>query len=104
MSQTPKVAFANIAASTTAGNLVSAVPGKSIVVVAAFLVTGGTATDVTFNSASTAITSLIACGANGGAVLGQNWQGWFRTTPGQALTVTTGTGSTTGVNVNYLEI
>lgn len=108
MAQTSKKAFANVNASTTDGVIVSAVAGKSIKVVAAFLVTGGTATNVTFNSkgsgAGTAITSLIADGANGGAVLSYNFDGWFNTNPGEALTVTTGSGSATGVNVSYLEI
>ncbi len=104
MAQTPKFAKANIAQSQTASSIVTAVVGKSIVVTSCFLVAGGTATDITFNSDSTALTSLIADGANGGLALNHNGQGWFRTTPGQALTVTTGAGSTTGINVNYLEI
>ena len=104
MAQTPLFAKANISASTTAGVIVPAVPGKSIVVTSCFLVAGATATDVTFNTASTALTSLIADGANGGLALNHNDFGWFRTVSGEALTVTTGTGSSTGVNVNYLTI
>lgn len=108
MAQTPKRTFANITASTTDGSLIAAVPGKALTIVSAFLVAGATATNVTFNSkgsgAGTAITCLIANGANGGAVLNYNEQGWFNTTPGEGLTCTTGGGSTVGVQLNYLEI
>lgn len=104
MAQTPRFAKANVAQSQTASVIVTAVPQKSIVVTSCFLVAGATATDITFNSNSTALTSLIADGSNGGAVLNHNPFGWFRTVPGEALTVTTGSGSSTGINVNYLEI
>jgi len=108
MAQTPKRAFANVAASQTDSSLVSAVNGKALTIVSAFLVAGGTATNVTFNSKGTgsgiAITALIANGANGGAVLPYNEQGWFNTNQGEALTVTTGSGSTVGIQVTYLEI
>lgn len=108
MAQTPKRTFANISASTTDGALVSAVSGKALTVVSAFLVAGATATNVTFNTkpsgSGTAITCLIANGANGGAVLPYNEQGWFNTNMGEGLTVTTGSGSTVGIQVCYLEI
>lgn len=108
MAQTPKRTFANISASTTDGALVSAVSGKAITVVSAFLVAGATATNVTFNSkgsgAGTAITCLIANGANGGAVLNYNEQGWFNTNASEGLTVTTSSGSTVGIEISYLEI
>lgn len=108
MAQTPKKAFANVAASQTDSSIVAAVALKAIRVVSCFMVTGATATNVTFNSkgsgAGTAITSLIADAANGGAVLNYNPEGWFSTVPGEALTVTTGAGSATGINVSYVEI
>ena len=108
MAQTPRRAFANIAASTTDGALVASVSGKCIVVDSCFLVAGATATNVTFNSkgsgAGTAITTLIANGANGGAVLNYNEQGWFNTNAGEGLTVTTGSGSTVGIQLTYREI
>ncbi len=105
---TPKFAFANVAASQTDSSLVAAVATKKIRVVACVFVAGATATTVTFNSkpagAGTAITSLFADGANGGAVLGFNPVGWFQTTAGEGLTVTTGAGSTTGFTLVYLEV
>lgn len=108
MAQTAKTALANIASGQTDANLVTAVTSKAIRVVSLFAVTGATATNITFNSkpagSGTAISALIACGANGGLVLPYNFDGWFDTNPGEGLSVTTGTGSITGINVTYLEI
>lgn len=105
---TPKFALANVAASTTDGNIVSAVASKKIRVLAAAFMAGGTATNVTFNSkpagAGTAISALFAAGANGGASLPFSPVGWFETTAGQGLTVTTGAGSTVGIVVVYVEV
>lgn len=108
MAQTKLNAFANVAAGQTDVNIVSAVPGKSIKVVQIAMVTAATATNVTYNSkpsgSGTAISPLFANGANGGAVLPYNHEGWFSTTPGQGLSVTTGSGSTTGILVGYITI
>ena len=108
MAQTPKRAFANVAASQTDSSIVSAVPFKSIQVMSCFMVAGSSSTNVTFNTkpsgSGTAITCLIANGANGGAVLNYNETGWFNTNPGEGLTVTTGSGSTVGIQITYLEI
>lgn len=93
--------FVNVAASQTASSVVAAVPGKVIRVLGVVFVTGGTATNATFNSASSAISCLFANAANGGAVLPYAEQGWFQTSPGEALTVTTGSGSTTGIQLIY---
>lgn len=99
-------AFANVAQSQTDSSIVAAVSGKVIRVVAATAVAGGTATNLTFNSkgsgAGTAISPLYANGINGGEVLPFNPSGWFETTSGEALTVTTGAGSTTGILVTYV--
>ncbi len=96
-----KYAFVNVAASATASSVVAAVTGGRIRVISLVVLTGGTATDVTFNSASSAISCKFACAANGGVVLPKSESGWFQTVPGQALTVTTGAGSTTGIQVIY---
>lgn len=105
---TPKYAFANIAASQTDSNLVTAVSSKKIRVLALYMVTGGTATNVTFNSkpagAGSAKSALVADAANGGLVLGFNPVGWFETVSGEGLAVTTGAGSTTGIGVVYVEV
>lgn len=105
---TPTFALANIAASQTDANVVTAVSGKRIRVIGLVVMAGGTATNVTFNSkpggSGVAISMLFACGANGGAVLPFNPVGWFQTVSGEGLTVTTGSGATTGIQVVYIEV
>lgn len=98
--------FANIAASTTDGSLgIAGVSGKRIVVLALAFVAGATETTATFNSkpsgAGSAVSMTFANAANGGAVLPHNPHGWFLTKTGEGLTLTTGAGSTTGVQVVY---
>lgn len=105
----PKRAFANIATATTDGNIVTAVTGKKIRVLAVAALTGATATAITFNSkgsgAGTAISPLFANGANGGEILNFNPLGWFETNSGEALTATTAAaGAATGVLVVYVEV
>ena len=94
----------NQAASGTATEQIAAVTGKVIRVIGLYMATGGTATNITFNSASTAITPLLALGINGTMVLPINEAGWFETVVSEALTVTTGAGSTTGVHLIYVTI
>jgi hypothetical protein len=94
-------AKANIAASQTNSVVVAAVSGKRIRVLAVAFLCGATATDATLNSGSTAISPLFANAANGGAVLPFMPVGWFETAIGEALTLTTGAGSTTGIAVIY---
>lgn len=69
---------------------------------------GATATDATFNSkgsgSGTAVSPLFANAANGGAVLPFHERGWFETELGEALTLTTGSGATTGVLVTYAKV
>lgn len=101
---TPKFAFLNQAASGTAQTVVAAVTSKKIRVLSLSLTVGATATNVTLNSASSAKTCLIACGANGGVIWPHSPVGWFETVSGEALTVTTGAGSTTGIHVVYIEV
>ena len=100
--------FANIAHKTVDGNIVTAVTGKRLRVLGFLFVTGSTATPVTFNSKGssngTAISAQFQNGANGGASGTPNELGWFETSLGEALTLTSGTGSTTGVHVVYQEI
>lgn len=96
---------ANVAASQTDSSVVAAAAGKRVTVESVALLAGGTATNVTFNSkgsgAGVAISALFACGINGGIVLPHNPKGWFETVAGEALTVTTGAGATTGIQVQY---
>jgi hypothetical protein len=105
---TPKYAKADVAASQTDAEIVEAVAGKKIRVLAFFAVCGATATILTFNSkgagAGVAISPNLANGANGGEVVGPNPWGWFETAVGEALTATTGAGSATGIQVVYIEV
>jgi hypothetical protein len=95
----------NTAASQTNESVVAAVAGQRIRVYAMFLVGADTASDVTLNTkpagANTAVTPLMAFGTNGGIVLPYNPKGWFQTAAGDALTVTTGAGGATGIQVIY---
>lgn len=95
-------AVANIAASQTATTLVAAVSGKIIRVISFAHQCGATGTTITYNSDSSAITPLFPNGANGGGVFTDNEKGWFETDVGEALTVTTGAGSTTAILVGYI--
>ena len=101
----PSYALANVGASSTDAAIGAAVSGKKLRVLAAAFVCGATATTATFNSkgsgAGTAISMQFQNAANGGAVLPLNRLGWFETISGEALTLTTGAGSTTGVQVVY---
>lgn len=106
---TPKFAKANVAASTTDGAIVAAVAAKQIRVLSYRLQAGATATNVTFNTkpggAGTAVTELIATGpTTGSSSQGFSPVGHFQTAAGEGLSVTTGTGSTVGVGVVYIEV
>ena len=105
---TPKFAKANVTASSTDSNIVTAVGGKKIRVLSFRIHAAGTATNVTFNSkpagAGTAISELFACGANGGRSEAFSPVGHFESATGEGLTVTTGTGSTCGIGVTYVEV
>lgn len=98
-------AFANVAANSTDSSIVTGVTNRIILVEAVAAECGGTATNITFNSkpagAGTEISAQFQNPANGGFVLPFSEGGWFQTNPGEGLTVTTGAGSTTGVQVVY---
>ena len=101
---TPKFAFSNVAASTTAGTLVAAVTGKKIRVIGFRLNVAGTATNVTLNSASAARTETFQLDARAVWSSGFSQVGHLETNVGEALTVTTGAGSQVGVDVVYIEV
>jgi hypothetical protein len=98
-------AYDTVAASATDSVLVTGITGKKIRVLAILLNQGDTTpSTVTFNSkgagAGTAISPAFKYAANGGTSV-HNKEGWFETNSGEALTVSTGTGSTTGIVVVY---
>lgn len=104
----PKVAFANVAAATTDGAVITAVALKKLRIIGFILSPGATATAVTFNSkpggAGVAISATFTCVANTTNVAPIHPIGWFTTLIGEGLTVTTGAGATVGVHVVYLEV
>ncbi|OPX88989.1 MAG: hypothetical protein A4E53_01722 [Pelotomaculum sp. PtaB.Bin104] len=101
-------AFANVAASQTDSSIVAANGSKVIYVLGFQAVCGATATNLTFNSkgggAGTAISPLYANAANGGISCPPSGIPYFKTSAGEALTVTTGAGSTTGIIIQYIQV
>jgi len=100
-----KRAWINIAASQTATEFIPAVANAVIRIISLAMVSGATATNVTFNSAAVATGPLWANGANGGIVLPRNDDGWIQGLAiNEAITITTGAGSTTGIVALFVEI
>lgn len=103
-------AFDSVAASQTDSVLVAGIANSKIRVVGFVLNQGDTTpSPVTFNSkgsgAGTAISPAWKGSPNGGFVVpalsAKSSSGWFETKRGEALTVTTGVGSTTGIMVVF---
>jgi hypothetical protein len=94
-------AFDSIAASQSDVSHVAALTGHKIRVHAVVINHGDTTPSaVTFSSGgSTALTPALKGPANGGFVIPQceGESGWFETLSGEALTIDTGAGSTTGI-------
>ena len=102
---TPKYAWVDAAAGGDT-DVVALVSSKKIRVLAAYAVTGATATAVYFKTKATGthLTATFANAANGGEILPFCPVGWFQTLSGEALTVTLGAGSATGIGVVYVEV
>lgn len=103
-----KTAFVNVAASQTDSSVVAAVAGKRIRVLGYTAQCGSSSATLTFNSkgagAGTAVSSLQQPAANGGrSVSAADGAFLFQTNAGEALTVTTGAGGATGVDLAYIE-
>lgn len=94
-------AKSDVAASATDGALVSAVTGKRIRVVACAVSCGATPSTVVFNTKPAGAGTAISPIFNNSISLPENSSGWFQTTAGEGLTVSTGGGSTSGVLVSY---
>lgn len=101
---TPKFFSESVTASDTDEELIAAVVGKKLRILALVSQCAGTATDVTFESSTTTRKHKIPAGANGGQVLPFNPAGWFETATSESLTCTTGTGSTTEISGVYVEV
>lgn len=92
-------------ASSTDTAVVAAAAGFKVRVLSVVL-SGPTATAVTFNSkpagAGTAISATFICPANGNLVLPYDPHGWFKdTNVGEGLSVTTGSGGTVNIQIGY---
>lgn len=72
--------------------------------VLAVAVVATTANAVKFQSASTDISATFPLGANGGIVLPFNEHGWFETNVGEALNISMGTATATGVQIQYIKL
>jgi hypothetical protein len=99
----------NTAASSTDALGVTAVAGKKIRVLGIVFHGGDTAgSAVTLNTkpvgAGTAISPVFELGINQSVVLPQSDNGWFETAAGEGLSITTGAGSTTGIQIIYVEV
>lgn len=103
-SMTPKFFSESVVASDTDEELVAAVGGKRIRVLALAVQCGGTATIVTFESGAATRIHKVPAGINGGQILPPSPWGWFQTAVGESLTATTGTGSTTEISGMYIEV
>lgn len=99
--------FTNIASATTDGSILAAQTNKIVRVLSVFAMCGATATTLVFNTkgsgAGTAISGTFALAANGGFVIPMPTvqAPWFQTNSGEALTATTGTGSTVSIQIVY---
>lgn len=102
--------FKNVSSATTDSVVITAIPGRIIRVFGVAVNCGSTATSVTFNSkgssSGVAISPNYSLGAYGAIVLPQpanisTRTVWFQTLSGESLTVTTGTGSTVGIQIIY---
>ncbi len=110
MAKTTNSAGVNLAASSTdgaftIGTLPSALAGARVGVYKVLINHGDTTpSTVTLNSkgssSGTAISCALKAPANGGFVVDSSGdEPWFSTNKGEGLTVTTGSGSTTGIQV-----
>lgn len=100
-----KTANANVSASSTDANVVTAVAGRKIRVMALGVSCGGTASTVVFNTKPAGAGSAISAIFNNSISLPELQRGgWFETNTGEGLSVSTGAGSTTGIIAIYEEV
>ena len=89
---------------TASGDLVLAVAGKRIRVLALAL-TMTVKTTIKFQAnAATDLTGAFPCGVDGGFVLPLNEHGWFTTTDGHKLNAVLGAASNVGGVLTYIEV
>ena len=96
---TVKNGFANTAASATDSEVVAAVNNKKIRVLALVTSATGTASSLTFNSASTAISATVKAGAS----LPYNPHGWFQTADSTLLNLELSGAVSVDGSLTYIE-
>lgn len=93
----------NVAAAQTALSIIAAAgAGIKIKVIGVQIQSGAVATAVTFNSAAAAITPAFGLLASQSVVLPPIGIAYFQTLANEALTITTGAGSTTAIMIQYI--
>lgn len=106
----PATTFKNVSASSTDSIVIAAITDRVIRVFGLALECGAVSTIIVFNSksssSSTPISMNMSLGPYGSLVLPQpanisTRTVWFQTNPGESLTVTTGAGSTVGIQLVY---
>lgn len=96
-------AFVNASASGNTQLIAAQGGAVRIRVLAVVGVVGGTAVSVKFQSATTDVSALFACAANGGFVLPYNPHGWFQTAANEALNVNLSGAVATGVQTIWAQ-
>lgn len=107
LAEVKRVKF-SVAASQTDSALVSAVSGAVLRVISMHVMTGASGpTNFQINTkpggAGTAISPVYPLAANGGINLDHNPHGYYVSSSGEGLTITTGAGDTCVGNVLYVE-
>jgi hypothetical protein len=99
--------YAIIDAATLGNNtLISAVAGNKIRVLSLYVVAGGGANTLRFESGAdgTALSGQMGLAANGGLVLPYNEGGWFETAAGVLLNLELSAGTSVDGGLSYIEL
>jgi hypothetical protein len=101
---TPKFFTETVVSADTDEELIAAVGGKKLRILALAVQVAATATTVTFESSTTTRKHRVPAGANGGQILPFNPVGWFETATGESLTCTLTAGSDADISGVYVEV
>ena len=101
---TPKFFTETVVSADTDEELIAAVGGKKLRILALAVQCAGTATTILFESSTTTRIHRVPAGANGGQILPFNPVGWFETASGASLTATLTAGSDADISGVYVEV
>lgn len=101
LADAPSYQSATVAAAQSNADLVAAVAGKRIILVAG-IICADAATTIAIGSGANALGPPLALAAGVPLVLLPNGRGWFRTDVGEALTVDTGAGGAIDAWLDYV--